>query len=117
MRRLCTSCRIPRLADDDEKIILGVEDPDDDVVIYEPEGCPLCNDTGYSGRIGVYEMMPVSKELQAVIARGATADVIEKQALAEGMSTLKMSAARHVLRGTTSMAEMKKIVYTTGDNY
>ena len=117
VRRLCTSCRIPRLADDDEKVILGVKDMDDDVVIYEPDGCPLCNDTGYSGRIGVYEMMPVSKALQAVIARGATADVIEKQALAEGMSTLKMSAARHVLRGTTSMAEMKKIVYTSGDNY
>ncbi len=117
VRRLCTSCRVPRLADDDEKVILGVKDPDDDVVIYEPEGCPLCNDTGYSGRIGVYEMMPVSKALQAVIARGATADVIEKQALEEGMSTLKMSAARHVLRGTTSMAEMKKIVYTSGDNY
>ena len=117
VRRLCTSCRIPRLADDDEKVILGVKDPDDDVVIYEPDGCPLCNDTGYSGRIGVYEMMPVSKALQAVIAKGATADVIEKQALEEGMSTLKMSAARHVLRGTTSISEMKKIVYTTGDNY
>lgn len=117
VRRLCTSCREPRLADDDEKIVLGVEDPEDDVVLYEPVGCPLCNDTGYSGRIGVYEMMPVSKELQAVIARGATADVIEKQALEEGMSTLKMSAAKHVLNGTTSIAEMKKIVYTTGDNY
>ena len=117
VRRLCTSCRVPRLADDDEKVVLGVEDPEDDVVIYEPVGCPLCNDTGYSGRIGVYEMMPVSKALQSVIARGATADVIEKQALEEGMSTLKMSAARHVLNGTTSIAEMKKIVYTTGDNY
>ncbi|MBP3234119.1 MAG: Flp pilus assembly complex ATPase component TadA [Eubacterium sp.] len=117
VRRLCTSCRVPRLAEDDEKVVLGVEDPEDDVVIYEPVGCPLCNDTGYSGRIGVYEMMPVSKALQAVIARGATADVIEKQALEEGMSTLKMSAARHVLNGTTSIAEMKKIVYTTGDNY
>ena len=117
VRRLCTSCRVPRLADDDEKVVLGVEDPEDDVVIYEPVGCPLCNDTGYSGRIGVYEMMPVSKALQSVIARGATADVIEKQALEEGMSTLKMSAARHVLKGTTSLAEMKKIVYTTGDNY
>ena len=117
VRRLCTSCREPRLADDDEKIVLGVEDPEDDVVLYEPVGCPLCNDTGYSGRIGVYEMMPVSRELQAVIARGATADVIEKQALDEGMSTLKMSAAKHVLAGTTSIAEMKKIVYTTGDNY
>ncbi len=117
VRRLCTSCRVPRLADDDEKIILGVEDPEEDVVLYEPVGCPLCNDTGYSGRIGVYEMMPVSKELQSVIARGATADVIEKQALEEGMSTLKMSAAKHVLNGTTSISEMKKIVYTTGDNY
>ena len=117
VRRLCTSCREPRLADDDEKIILGVEDPEEDVVLYEPVGCPLCNDTGYSGRIGVYEMMPVSKALQAVIARGATADVIEKQALEEGMSTLKMSAAKHVLNGTTSISEMKKIVYTTGDNY
>jgi len=117
VRRLCTSCRVPRLADDDEKKVLGVEDPEEDVVLYEPVGCPLCNDTGYSGRIGVYEMMPVSRELQAVIARGATADVIEKQALEEGMSTLKMSAAKHVLNGTTSIAEMKKIVYTTGDNY
>ena len=117
VRRLCTSCRVPRLADEDEKKILGVEDPEEDTVIYEPVGCPLCNDTGFSGRIGVYEMMPVSKALQAVIAKGATADVIEEQALSEGMSTLKMSAARHVLKGTTSMSEMKKIVYTTGDNY
>ena len=117
VRRLCTSCRVPRLADEDEKVVLGVKDPEEDTVIYEPVGCPLCNDTGYSGRIGVYEMMPVSKKLQSVIAKGATADVIEEQALSEGMSTLKMSAARHVLNGTTSMAEMKKIVYTTGDNY
>ena len=117
VRRLCTSCRVPRLADEDEKVVLGVEDPEDDIVIYEPVGCPLCNDTGYSGRIGVYEMMPVSKALQSVIAKGATADVIEKQALDEGMSTLKMSAARHVLNGTTSIGEMKKIVYTTGDIY
>ena len=117
VRRLCTSCRVPRLAEDDEKTVLGVEDPEDDIVIYEPVGCPLCNDTGFSGRIGVYEMMPVSRALQAVIAKGATADVIEAQALEEGMSTLKMSAARHVLNGTTSISEMKKIVYTTGDNY
>ncbi|MCR4846741.1 MAG: Flp pilus assembly complex ATPase component TadA [Eubacterium sp.] len=117
VRRLCTSCRVPRLADEDEKKVLGVEDPEEDTVIYEPVGCPLCNDTGYSGRIGVYEMMPVSKKLQSVIAKGATADVIEAQALEEGMSTLKMSAARHVLKGTTSLAEMKKIVYTTGDSY
>ena len=118
---------------------------DDDVIIYEPVGCPLCGDTGYAGRIGVYEimtvslevrkviaagggadeiqkvgvyeMMPVSKELQAVISKGATADVIEKQALKEGMLTLKMGAAQHVLNGITSISEMKKITYETGDEY
>lgn len=117
VRRLCNSCKQARLADDDEKVILGVQDMDDDVVVYEAIGCPLCGETGYAGRIGVYEMMPVSKELQAIIARGSTADVIEKQALKEGMLTLKMGAAKHVLNGITTLSEMKKITYTTGDEY
>ncbi|MBR1815758.1 MAG: Flp pilus assembly complex ATPase component TadA [Lachnospiraceae bacterium] len=116
VRRLCGSCKAARLAEEDEKAILGVEG-EDDVIVYEPVGCPLCGETGYAGRIGVYEMMPVSKELQAVIAKGATADVIEKQALSEGMLTLKMGAAKHVLNGITSLSEMKKITYETGDEY
>lgn len=117
VRRLCQACKQPRLATEAEKKALRVEDLSEDIVIYEPQGCPLCNDTGYSGRIGVYEMMAVSPSLQVVIAKGATADVIEKQALAEGMSTLRMSAGRHVLNGITSIEEMKKITYTAGDDY
>lgn len=113
VRRLCTTCKQPRIVEDDERVQLGVPADEEDVIIYEPQGCPLCNDTGYSGRIGVYEMMPVSRELQAVIASGATADVIEKQALKEGMLTLKMGAAKHVLDGITSIAEMNKIVHST----
>ena len=113
VRRLCTTCKQPRLIEDEERVQLGVPDDEEDVIIYEPQGCPLCNDTGYSGRIGVYEMMPVSRQLQAVIASGATADVIEKQALKEGMLTLKMGAAKHVLDGITSIAEMNKIVHST----
>ena len=117
VRRLCPTCKQPRLIEDDERQVLGVPADEEDVIIYEPAGCPLCNDTGYAGRIGVYEMMPVSKALQAVISTGATADKIEKQALSEGMLTLKMGAAKHVLNGITSLSEMKKIVYTTGDEY
>lgn len=113
VRRLCTTCKQPRLVEDEERVQLGVPADEEDVIIYEPQGCPLCNDTGYSGRIGVYEMMPVSRALQAVIASGATADVIEKQALKEGMLTLKMGAAKHVLDGITSIAEMNKIVHST----
>jgi type IV pilus assembly protein PilB len=117
VRRLCSTCKVPRLAEEEEKKALGVPVDEEDVVIYEPAGCPLCNDTGFSGRIGVYEMMPVSKGLQAVIASGAQANQIEKQALSEGMLTLKMGAAKHVLNGITSISEMKKIVYTAGDEY
>ena len=113
VRRLCTNCKQPRYVEDEERQLLGVPEDEEDVIAYEPVGCPLCNDTGYSGRIGVYEMMPVSRSLQAIIASGATADKIEKQALKEGMLTLRMGAAKHVLNGFTSIAEMKKIVHTT----
>ena len=113
VRRLCTTCKQPRYVEDDERDQLGIPADEEDVIIYEPQGCPLCNDTGYSGRIGVYEMMPVSRSLQAIIASGATADVIEKQALKEGMLTLKMGAAKHVVNGITSIAEMNKIVHST----
>lgn len=113
VRRLCT-CKQPRLAEPSEKRILGA-DSDDDVVIYEPVGCTLCNETGYVGRIGVYEIMPVSHSLQAVIARNATADTIEAQALKEGMITLRMGATRLVLQGVTSIYEMRKIVFITDE--
>ena len=116
VRRLCT-CKQPRYAEDHEKSLLGLDPSTEDVVIYEPNGCPLCNDTGFSGRIGVYEMMTVTRSLQQVIARNAPANEIEKQALKEGMMTLKLSCAKHVLNGITSLSEMRKIVYEAGDEY
>ncbi len=115
VRRLCT-CKQPRYAEDYEKRALNVPE-DEEIAIYEPTGCPICGETGYIGRIGVYEMMPVSRSLQAVISKGTTADVIEKQALSEGMLTLKLGASKLVLQGITSLQEMKKIVYEAGDEY
>ncbi|MDE7367977.1 MAG: Flp pilus assembly complex ATPase component TadA [Lachnospiraceae bacterium] len=116
VRRLCPKCKQGRYAEDNEKTLLGVS-VDTELGIYEPVGCPLCNDTGFAGRIGVYEIMPVSRSLQAVIAKGATADKIEEQALAEGMLTLKLAAGKLVKEGITSISEMKKIVYEAGDEY
>lgn len=114
VRRLC-SCKQPRFAEDYERKFLGVPDDEDDVVIYEPNGCAICNETGFTGRIGVYEMLEVSRNLQQVIAKNSPAQVIEEQALKEGMSTLKISCSRHVLNGVTSIGEMRKIVYQAGD--
>ncbi len=116
VRRLCT-CKQPRYAEPNEKRLLGIPEDQEDVIVYEPNGCNLCNDTGFAGRIGVYEMMTVTRSLQQVIAKNAPANEIEKQALKEGMSTLKISCSRHVLNGITSLSEMRKIVYEAGDEY
>lgn len=116
VRRLCVKCKMGRYAEENEKALLGIP-KEEEFGVYEPVGCPLCNDTGFQGRIGVYEIMPVSRSLQAVIARGATADKIEEQALSEGMLTLKLAASNLVKQGITSIGEMKKIVYEAGDEY
>ncbi len=116
VRRLCT-CKQPRYAEPHEKGLLGVPEDQEDVIVYEPNGCNLCNETGFAGRIGVYEMMTVTRSLAQVIAKNAPANEIEKQALKEGMSTLKISCSRHVLNGVTSLSEMRKIVYEAGDEY
>ena len=80
-------------------------------MIYEPCGCDVCNGTGYMGRIGVYEIMPVSNSLRLKISSGANADEIKKQSIAEGMTTLKDGAVKLCLDGITSFKETLKIAY------
>ncbi|MCI6022032.1 MAG: Flp pilus assembly complex ATPase component TadA [[Bacteroides] pectinophilus] len=109
VRRLC-ECKKPRLATAEEKEELAV-DPSEDIVLYEPCGCKMCDNTGYKGRIGIYEIMTITPKIKSMIARGKSADEIKEQAIEEGMSTLKASAAKYVLDGTTSMSEMVKVTY------
>jgi len=84
--------------------------------IFKPCGCPKCNDSGYRGRIGVYEILPVTNKVKRLISRGASAEEIQDQALAEGMSTLRMSAARLVQEGVTSVEELMRIAYSNEDD-
>ena len=116
VRRLCT-CKVPRLADPHEADMLGV--PGESVTIYEPshnEACGICGGIGYRGRIGVYEIMPITRAVAKIIAAGGTSDQIEEQAIKEGLKTLKMAAANLVVQGVTSVAEMKKIAYEADDD-
>ena len=110
VRRLC-DCKREKLASIAEKKFLGVRE-EEELRICAPCGCNQCNETGYRGRIGVYEIMRVTNRIKRAITRGAEASEIERIALADGMSTLKMSAARLVLEGMTSIAEMKRIAYS-----
>lgn len=110
VRRLCPECKKLVYASEEEKKLLGI-DTIGDVPIYEPVGCEACGDTGYHGRIDVYEIMPVTNELRIKIAAGARADEIKAQAVSEGMNTLAVSAAKLCIQGVTSFREALKIAY------
>ena len=111
VRRLCPRCKRKRLVTEDEMEILQITDPSQE--IYEPVGCPNCDNSGYRGRIGVYEIMEVNNEIKRVIAKGEDAEVIKEVALANGMNTLRMSATKYVLNGITSVSEMVKVSFET----
>lgn len=110
VRRLCKECKRPRLATADEKELMGCS-MEEDVTIYEPCGCSKCENTGYKGRVGVYEIMKMSPRLKTIISKRQGADAIKEQALQEGMYTLRMSATEYVLDGTTSFEEMVKVSF------
>ena len=81
------------------------------MTIYRACGCPLCSETGFYGRIGVYEIMEMTPELKKIVtARGSTEE-IKTTALRQGMHTLRMSAAQYVLEGVTTIEEMLKVSF------
>lgn len=109
VRKLC-DCKMPKEASAAEKEMLGVN-PDEPFTIYEPCGCKLCNGTGYYGRLGIYEIMKITPSIKRLISRHAEAEEIKKQAISEGMNTLKMAAVNAVKDGVTTIAEMVKATY------
>lgn len=110
VRRLCPICKKPKQATDQEKEFMGVE-VTKDVTIYEPCGCAKCENTGFKGRIGVYEIMRMTPALKKIISRREGADVLKDKAIEEGMRTLRMSGSAYVLDGTTSFAEVVRISF------
>lgn len=110
VRRLCTACRRPRPATEEEKLLLDVP-ADQDCTVYDHGGCPLCSETGYYGRIGVYEIMEITPGLRHAITSKRSTEEIRRIALQEGMSTLRMSAAKYVLDGTTTIEEMMNVSF------
>ena len=110
VRRLCPHCRKPREATSEEKEFMGCKQ-EETVTIYEPCGCNQCDQTGYKGRIGVYEIMKMSPKLKQIISKEQGAEAIKEQALKEGMHTLRMSATEYVLDGITSYDEMIKVSF------
>jgi type IV pilus assembly protein PilB len=106
-RRLCSNCKAP--VDTPKKVLLDAgfkpEELDGSWISYRPIGCSACNN-GYKGRVGIYQVMPISEEIQRIIIRDGSALDIAKQAQAEGVRSLRQSGLHKVKMGLTSLEEV-----------
>jgi len=80
------------------------------VSLYKPMGCAHCNHTGYKGRMGIYEVMPVSEAIERLIVERKSADEILRVASAEGMIMLRQDGIERVLEGRTSIEEISRVI-------
>ena len=110
VRRLCPNCKRRHLLLEHEAEYLELT-PEErkHAEFYEPVGCQRCNGTGYYDRIGIYEIMEITPRLRTMISHRSATDELRETAVSEGMHTLRQSARRLVLDGTTSISEMQRI--------
>jgi type IV pilus assembly protein PilB len=107
VRRLCADCREPVEVPAQVLIDAGVPPESiDDFNVMRGAGCRSCNNTGYKGRIAVYEIMPISDELREFVLNGASTLELKREAIRGGMKTLRMSALSKLADGQTSLEEI-----------
>ena len=111
LKRLCPHCRKPVPATPEQRKVLGLKG---EATIYEKNGCPYCNGTGYKGRLAVHEIMYLNDELKDVIAKGdASIEEIRDVAIAKaGMKPIFTAAKACVLKGETSYTDLISMIVT-----
>jgi len=110
-RRLCSHCA-RELRDPDLSLLaeLGAPEPVlEHATLLSPVGCPACRNTGYHGRMSIFEIMPVSDEIRRLIVDRASVADVERVAVEQGMDTLRMAALRRVATGELSIDEMLRV--------
>lgn len=108
-RMICEYCRQPVQVSPQMLLNLGVTPEEiSDFVCYKGTGCPRCNNTGYKGRIGIYEVLPMREEIRELTLQGASAMEIKKEAMRIGMKTLRQAALTKLKEGITTVEEVLK---------
>ena len=114
VRKLCDDCKTEYSPSIEEaRMILSDEEDIKKFMsskIYTKKGCSNCDFTGYKGRLGVYEIMPITKEIRKLIATGSHDIEIEDAAIACGMRTLNTSCLTHILNGKTTIEEFVRVL-------
>ncbi len=116
LRTLCTHCKkaLPVTADSEVAIqwaeLVQPWRAPLPTQIYTAQGCEHCRHTGYQGRIGLYEIMPLSNELKKRVAADANLDALKQQAYREGVQPLRLSGAKRISEGVTTIEEVMRVV-------
>lgn len=108
VRRICSSCKEEYLASDYEKSIFNI-DKKKDLKLHRGKGCGHCNNTGYNGRIGIYEIMEITKEHRNAINETNNTNVLQEISVKNGMRTLADECKNLVLSGVTTIEELASI--------
>ena len=108
VRRVCPDCREPYTAGPSELVSLGVPDRHDELTLYRAVGCQKCNETGYSGRVPLFEVLTMTEEISMLV--GAPTQEIEAKAVSQGMSTLRDEGLRLAIAGATTVSEVLRVV-------
>ena len=110
VRRICTQCKDdhPHAAAGAGRRRLHAGRSRQTVMPKKGNGCERCNDTGYKGRVGLYEVMEITEELRELILVGASALELRRKAVDEGMITLRRSGLRKVMEGVTTIEEVAR---------
>lgn len=111
VKKMCPSCKSIYEPSQQEKRILGLN-PEDEVTLHKPVGCNKCI-KGYRGRVAIYEIMDVDKDIRKLIDNRATTDELKEASIKNGMKTLFDNVVNLALKGVTSVEEVFRIGYTT----
>ena len=106
---LCPACKKPRMSTQEENELMGIPGS---IQIYEPCGCPECNNTGYRGRTAIHEIIHCTAKVSSIIAAGGGKEEIEKAAKEQGTKLLRDNASELVQAGETSIDELVRATYT-----
>jgi general secretion pathway protein E len=110
VRTVCRDCARKYTPDESELKQIGLTLADlKGRQIYKPVGCPVCMETGYSGRAGIYEILLVTDAVRAELMKGSDASTIKKVAVSQGMKTLREDATLKVIQGLTTIAEVLRV--------
>ena len=113
VRRLCNSCKInyvpPPPMVEEIKRVLGRFLPTTGAKLYKAVGCGECDNSGYLGRIGIFEVLPVTNKIADMILKRADANNLEREAVLEGMVTMKQDGFLKVINGVTTIEEVLRV--------